>query len=643
MPQNIYQNWLKSMQNFKASIDKELEEMRRCKAEMQQLKQEIANQFSMGVYQRDNNRIVISAPEIIIGNVLKDGSLIPNEPSTVIIRSNTIRQEGVGTAFGRGCIINKAPRIQNVCADAGVDGYEAVVGDDSMFTVQAQGIALQSESTDGTFVDVPSAGKGEINLQADEHVTMAALAPLAYRKSQIVDLIKSQEDDKKKYEDEAKNILSQIESCTKTLSQLYDGGAKIYDGKSPNGDKEDFQAAPNVVDIEELHQTLKLEQSSLNQLIREFQESTSRAAEASRKVKSLKAEQKKIETTQENVKNHKSTNAAIDIYAENTNIQSVNANYEICTSESAGLDIAAKNVEIGAIDHRQGVICDSTFSVNTQHINLSTANKKFNGDKLEMPAEGDVKITSRAIVMESVDKEYDPNNATSGASDEGPIAEKELTKGGMIQLRAKNIYVKSQTTDGQAEGEFNVNSKIVKMGALNQSKNSDNLTVAKGSLLDLSYEGASIASTEWLSVSSDKKTVVSGKEDLELQQDFDKAAIQLNNGKATLKGKDTNIMGTTTLTGKATFKADANFATATVKELTVSSAIKTPNSNEGTPGAPASAADETLGLLMKLTELEQKIKEINQQAEQTKKQEDEQVEKDEEAARKEASKPLADS
>ena len=630
------------MQKYQASIDKELDEMRRCKAEMQQLKRDITNQYSAGYYKRDNQRIVISAPEIVIGNVLKDGTLIPNEPSTVIIRSNTIRQEGVATAYGRGSIINKAPQIKNICVDTGLDGCENVVNDDSRFTVQAQGIALKSEKADGTFVDVPSAENGGISLQADEHITVSALAPLAYRKGQIVDAIEIQEQSKTQYEKAANNKLTQIQSCTKTLNQLYTEGTKIFNAQ-PNGQKEAFKAAPKMVDLDELNKMIKMKQSSLCQLIKEFQENTSKAAEASRQIKSLNAEKTKIEATQEKVKNHENTNAAIDIFAENTCIQSIDANYEICKSDGAGLDITAKNVGIGAIDHRKGLIYDSNFSVNTHHVKLSTANKKFNGDTLELPAEGDVKITSRDIILESVDKEYNEENATPGTSADEMIKEKQLAKGGSIKLRAKNVNVRSQTTEGEPEGEFNVNSKIVKMGAVSQDEKSDNLTVAKDSLIALNFEGAHIAAVDWLSINSRKNAVFSAMENLEIQQDEDKAVLQLTDGKATVKAKDTNIMGTTTLTGKTTFKADAQFETASIKKLTVDSGLKTPNSSEGDVGAPASAADETLGLLIKLSELEEKINEINQKSDQVKKDEQEQVKQEEEDAKQEASKPEADS
>ncbi len=638
---DVYQGWTKSMKDFKASIDKELDEMRRCKAEMQQVKQEITKQMESGHYVRDNDRIIISAPEIVIGNVLKDGSLIPNEPSTVIIRSNTIRQEGVGTTFGTGSIINKATEIRNICVDAGIDGFENVVSEDSLFTVQAQGIALQSESTDGTFADVASAKKGEINLQADNHITVSALAPLGYRKVQVVDAIEQQEKIKKEYEKATNSKMNQIENCTKTLNLCYEEGINLFNGQV-NGMKEGFKAAPRLLDIENLQKIMKQKQEALYQLILEFQENAAKTAEANRQIKTLKAEKEKIEKTQENVRNHKSTNAAIDIFAENTNIQSVDANYEICKSEGAGLDITAKNVGISAIDHNKGLIYDSNFSVNTHHVKLSTANRKFNGETLDLPAEGDVKITSRDIVLESVDKVYDDKKATPGASEDTLLAEKQLAKSGSIKLRAKNINVRSQTTEGEPEGEFNVNSKIVKMGALYQDEETKELVVAKDSLIDLNYAGASITSSDWLALNSQKSTLLAAKESLEIQQDEDKAVIQLADSKTILKSDEAQIMGTTTLTGKTTFKADAALETASIKKLTVSDAIKTPNSNEGNVGTPAPAADETLELLVKLTELEEKIKEISDKSDQVKKDEEEQVKKEEEDAKQEASKPEAE-
>lgn len=320
--------------------------------------------------------------------------------------------------------------------------------------------------------------------------------------------------------------MSQIKDCTKELSGYYGDSDDLF-GSQDNSQTDDFKASAKLVDLEGLHDVIQSSQTTLNKLIKDFQRSTSKAAEASRKIKSLTADKTAIEEAEGNVEKSESTNATIDILAEHTNIQSVNSNYEICKSEGAGVGIWAKNVGINAIDAKEGIMSNSNFLVNTQHILLTTANKKLNGDTLDIPAEGDVKITSRNITLASVDKEYKTGDSSTG------VTEKQLAKGGKIQLRAKNVSVDSQTTEGEAEGEFSVNSKLVKMGAVTAT----NATVAKDSLIDLNYEGARIASTEWLCLHSDKNTLVSAKENLEIQQDQDKAALQLTKGKTTLKAK----------------------------------------------------------------------------------------------------------
>ncbi len=611
------------MRKFKASIDQELDEMRRCKADMQQLKDEITNQYGVGYYQRDKQRIVISAPEIVIGNVLKDGSLIPNESSKVIIRSNSIIQEGVGNAYGRGSIVNKAPQIKNVCVDVGVDGLEAVVREDSQFTVQAQGIALQSENTNGTFVDIPCASKGEICLKADEHVTVAALAPLKYRKSQIEAEIKIQESAKDTYEEAANLGLDSIKTCTDELSALFKRCSEYFHATT------NMVQAPvfaNLVNIEDAHKSIKAKQATLCQLTKEFQENTSKAAEASRQLKTLKAQKTAIEETQRKVDNNECTNAAIDICAENTNIHSVNADNTMCTSEGAGVSISGKNIELSAISARTGLIKNSKLSVNTAHINLSTANTKDVEGKSTKLAEGDVKITSREIYLESVDKEYNADNAAQGAAAEDLYVEKELTKGGTISLRAKNVDVKSQNVQGEPDGKFTVNSKIVTMAAQSQDKQSKQWVTANDSIFTMNYGGA-FFSSGWLALLANKDMMFSAGENIDIQQGGDKATIQLSKGKAILKGQESNFMGKTIISGTTTFKGDAQFVTASMEGLKVSGGFEGPHTIEGTEVKPAEGGNEKLDSVVKLSDLEEKINKINEASENEMEEERKEVDK----------------
>ena len=606
----MYDSWLESMKAFQASMDKDVNEVRRYKDEIQKIKQDMTDKYNNGQYIRDEQRIVISAPEIVIGNILKDGTLIPNETSRVIIRANNIQQEGVGTDFGRGTITNKATEIRNLCLDPGVDGNEEVVSYRSCYTVQAQSVALQSEETEGTFAETATALPGEIKLQADNHVSIAAMAPLENRKKQIEETVKAKNADKERFQQESDSRMAEIEDNIKELNALFALTKNLFD----NG----TQVRVSIEDIETTKKLIDEKYSILCKEFKAFQEATSKLAEANRQIKTLNDKKATIEETKKNVQNKQSTGASIDIFAENTNIHSVDANYKVCESENAGLEIAAKKVEISAIANGNGMLEDSEFNVNTQKIGLSTANMKpgENAGEIDMPAEGQVNITSRNIIMESVDKVYTPSETTGGVNE---AKEKALTSGGLINMRAKFVSVRSQTTDGQAEGEFNVNSKIVRMSA-SETTESGNLSIAPKSYIELGYNQTRIRAKEHIIMDADKAILVHANEDVEIQQSFNKAALQLNQGNVSLKGENTKLLGKTTLAGETTCSANVEMTSATAKDLKVTGAISTPNSSEGTPTSTVTS-EEAIELLLKLSELEQKTNELLKKSEEEKEQE----------------------
>ena len=75
MADTIFSNWLTALQNLQSSVSKDLSEIRKQKAEIQQLKADILNEVARGKFIRDDERIVLSAPEIVIGNVDASGML----------------------------------------------------------------------------------------------------------------------------------------------------------------------------------------------------------------------------------------------------------------------------------------------------------------------------------------------------------------------------------------------------------------------------------------------------------------------------------------------------------------------------------------------------------------------------------------
>ena len=92
-----FANWQEALENFQKNVEKDLDEIRRCKREVQQMKIDLIDQMEQGHYIRDDRRIILSAPEIIIGNVDKSGVLCGNY-SQVVIRGNNVELNGIATS-----------------------------------------------------------------------------------------------------------------------------------------------------------------------------------------------------------------------------------------------------------------------------------------------------------------------------------------------------------------------------------------------------------------------------------------------------------------------------------------------------------------------------------------------------------------
>ena len=140
-----------ALEKFQQNVKKDIEEIRSQKDEIQRIKQDILDNLEKGRYIRDDNRIIISAPEIIIGNVDKSG-ILWGGGSKVVIRATNIDLEGVGTGTsGIGSIVSRAPSIRQIAVDPGKDGIEQVVKPISEIVSQAQNIVLRGENADDYF------------------------------------------------------------------------------------------------------------------------------------------------------------------------------------------------------------------------------------------------------------------------------------------------------------------------------------------------------------------------------------------------------------------------------------------------------------------------------------------------------------
>ena len=209
-----FANWQEALENFQKNVEKDLQEIRRCKREVQRMKIDLIDRLEKGRYIRDDQRVIISAPEIIIGNVDKSGVLCGNY-SQVIIRGNEVNLEGVGLGDSEvGSIVSRAASIQQVAVDPGIDGREQVVKSTSEIISQAKSVVLRSEKATGCFSgQYLAASDGNIVLSTDGQIDLEATLPCETLKKELTQTekgLKAQLGDLK--------IIWISKSCTKSSS-----------------------------------------------------------------------------------------------------------------------------------------------------------------------------------------------------------------------------------------------------------------------------------------------------------------------------------------------------------------------------------------------------------------------------------------
>lgn len=621
-----YEDWLRTMRKYQASIKKDLMEIRACKAEIQRVKDEFLEELGAGKYIRDEKRIVISAPEIIIGNVFKDGTLRNAGTSKVIVRSNQISQEAANNEFGNGSITNKAMEIKNVCADPGIDGNETVVAVNSRFSVQAEGIVLQSESTVGTFAETPTTNDGEIKIVADNHVTLAAQPPLKRRKELIEKIIKEKDDEKKRLERETLPTIDSFQS------KFIDYQKSVEIG----------ELDPHMKNLDLYQDICKKKREVISKNLDTFQDTLAKMAAINFEKQCLTEKKRIIEDSIRRGYNP----ASVDIVAARTNVYSIDEDLKVCKNDDAGLRVQAKKVDISAVGEN-GILDGSAFVVNTKDIELTTNNRKRgqNPNSVDMAAQGTVTICSRDIRLESVDKEV----KRAGA----PAQEKALARGGEIVMRAENLAVRTNKTDGKLAGKVEINSQ-----RFNVRTDDFDPATGKGKPSaegEIKLWAHRIIGGYYAPDEREKSSLMlgsgnisfSGYKKTELKQGSSKAMLQMEDGKAYLKGSQSEVSGKLDVVGKTTFKSLVSLTDATVKNLEVQSHIKTPNSLEGNKVPAAAAAPdpnrkEYIPLEEKYNDLEKKEEEERKKkAEEEKKRREEeqkkreQYEKEQEEKRKE--------
>lgn len=571
-----FTNWQTALEDFQKSVEKDLEEIRKQKSEIQQMKAEIINRLDQGQYIRDNNRVIISAPEIIIGNVDKSGTLW-NGCSQVTIRANQINLEGVGSGTtGIGTIVSRAASIQQIAVDPGSDGMESVVKPTSEIVSQAQSITLRGETAEDFFpTGAPRSSKG-IFLSTDGQIGINATKPCETLKEQL-------ENQEKSLKTIISDLTKEMNNAKSETSSLITQLNSIAEKNTMNAD--DISTRTNFLDIDELQEEFQHVSFTLYTSMTRYFNVLSRLAEANRQLNSIKEQKEAAGQLQSSFK-EKSTDTFISLRSENISLTSTDGDGNLRTNDGAGIGLAGKEIRFTSYGNDGALIKDSNIYMGSQDVEINTANPKIADKNTDLPAEGSVRVVSKAIQVEAVDYE----------TKDDKTEEKSLTQEGSFTLRAEKINLNATDTEGKATGTIAANAKTVEVKAMDvdKEKRTDKELAAGSSLLLLAekvYAGARDKKTRSKSVQvASDKVGLFGDTTVELQQDG-KAILQLSGGDAALSGSKTTLYGEMTSQGKTTFKSDVSAGTVEMKNLKVDSSFKTPYTTEGVsvPGAPSTA------------------------------------------------------
>ena len=574
---NTFDNWKKLLEDFKQGVTKDLEEIRQYKDEVRQIKADIDMSVGQGYVLRDPKRIVISAPEVIIGDVDRDGTLNPNSGSRVVIRGQRLNLEGVGDA---GTVHTRAASIRQTAVNPGIDGEENVVGPLSEVVSQASQIAIEANSSHGVFPQAPrSAGLGGVKIHADSRLALDASLSSKNRKQALEDRISALQKEKSDVSDQISDAIKSYEGIAKSLKKIYDTNADIV-----NDEMSVRTNVPTLIDSALQFQQLS---QSLYDSFNTCAQWLSRLAEINRQITCLKDQKSAVKSGGDYT--DKSTGAGVQIVGEHVGIQSVDGDGNIRKNEGAGLSILANNVKVEAIDEKGELQKEGKIFLNAMSMELSTATAKDlkydDKGKLqsgEYLASGDILVRSKTMEIESLDMEVK----------DGEIKEKALTKDGALSIRTEKTDIQATDTEGKASGSIGLNAKELDIRSMNvdKEKRTDD-KLAEGSTMLLLSEKMYLGAKK-KDIKSKKVQVVTEEagmfadKTLELQQGEAKGVLQLADGKAALSGSDTQIFGNTTLNGKTEAKDEFKAPKATIEHVEAKTSFKSQNISDGIPVPP---------------------------------------------------------
>lgn len=609
----IFKDWEKKMSAFESSVEKDLVEIRKCKADMQEMRRQMHEEINGSYYVRDLNRIILSAPEIILGNVDQDGVLYNGAVSKIVLRGTQVDLQASGDGSR---VETRAASIRQIAENPGTDGHEHVVGAVSEVISQARSIVIQSDDADGAF-PVPATPIGcGVRIHADNQLEISASLAAESKEKQLDNRIKSLESRKSQLKDQASVCKDSFKSLVKELEELMEEKEKLV--------KDDHAIRGKYNDVEMINLRVEDASEALAEETRSYSAVLAMLSETNRLLKCLKDMKSKIKKGDDYLQ--KSTGSSVAILGERIGIASVDGDGNLRDNPGSGISIKANEVSIASVEADGKLKEKGQVSIKAMNVEVATAGTADAAydDKGELTtatyaAEGDFKLRSKNITIEGVDYEIaeskpkekqltadsriklraktievsTESSANIEADEQGNTTKADYTAEGDLLVRSKTVTVESTDADGKATGSVSINAKAIAMKSMDTDKESHaDSALAAGSTMVLVSEKMSVGAVS-KDVKSKKLQTLSEEmglfadKTLEAQQGEGKAVVQLSDGNAAFSGSKTQLFGETTVNANTEIKGEIKAPKASIDAVEAKSALKSPNIQDGmAAGAP---------------------------------------------------------
>ena len=573
--------WKEQLDQLKESLAKELEDIQQCKADIAQLRTETADKYSSVHYIRDDRKLILSAPEIVIGNVNRQGMLLGNEAS-VTVRGHLLKLEGLDK------LEQRAPQIHQIAECPGIDGEENVLLPEKSEIVQAgRSILVKSLTKANTICPgFDLATKPGITMASEGGIEVNASLAYETEKKALDTAIAELETQKEQAQSQLDEIADQISNCFLTLNLAIKQPTLLVTVS-------DLLTRAAYMDLEDVQKDFGLKSEEVYSLLSGYYHQLAVLSRINIRLSELKKRKEAVGEREASFK-EETTSTQILLKSETVRVESRDGDNNVRTNDEAGVYvtaphtiIAAQNDDLSSIEKGTIALCAETIDLNTQNTSMTDQGK----GEGESKAEGKVNIVSKEIRMEAVDEELKENKPT----------EKALTTESKIFMRAETIQVDSTDTEGKATGLIDLNAKNVRLKSMDVDKESRaEQEMAKESQLQLLANKMFIGSPKKDDIQAEKLLIgskivqIKSPSYTEIHQEDGGAQslIRLSDGNLAVAGSgDNTLYGNYEFKGKATL-VDIETTNINTSTLEVSDGLKTPNTKEGMPGNNSNPSDE---------------------------------------------------